>query len=773
MLKIVRQPGVPGFPAFVAASLFILTGCDSGKVVTEKNSRESTQNVSAGTAPDADLVTDSQSIATDPHERMVQILAEIAAGTADTNPYLGDRELRSLQTEFNALKPGRLADELRLRTGLGFQLLRLGQNDKAIDHLEAATRLVISGQAASTEDSAETLILLTALAWLRKAEVENCLNSTVAETCIFPIVPAGVHQSPEAARKAMRYLKMLLDRRPENTTARWLLNVAAMTVGDYPDAVPPQLLIPINRFDGTAPLARFDNIARELGIDVASLSGGLIADDFDNDGLIDLMVSDCHPAGQIRLFRNTGDGNFEDITDSLGLTGITGGLNMIQGDYNNDGWIDVLVLRGAWLKTKGDYPNSLLENRGPEGFRDVSLAVGLAVDGIGWPNAPTQTASWGDYDLDGDLDLCVGNEQAPTQLFRNDGPEGFKDVAEATGIQLNRFVKGVVWGDYDDDGYPDLYISCLDGPNLLYRNSGHGTFDDIAATLGVQKPNQSFATWFWDFNNDGALDLFVASYAASVDDIAADYLGEDSPVERMCLYRGDGRGGFDDVTRKTGLHRVAQPMGSNFGDADNDGYLDFYLATGDIPFQMLTPNLMFYNQRGAGFSDVTSLTGLGHLQKGHGVGFADFDHDGDQDIAVELGGAFAGDIFRNAFFRNPGSGNHWISIRLTGVTANKSAIGARLRLKITEGTEERFVYRHVNSGGSFGANPLTQHIGIGTAGMIDELQIEWPNAARTVQVFSDIAADQMIEIDEGDTDVRTVELRNDVLKNSPPASPIP
>lgn len=209
----------------------------------------------------------------------------------------------------------------------------------------------------------------------------------------------------------------------------------------------------------------------------------MIADDFDNDGWIDLMVSDSRPSGQLRLFRNTGRGRFADITDAVGLTGITRGLNIIQGDYNNDGWLDVLVLRGTWLHDKGYFPNSLLENRGAAGFRDVSLAMGLATDRIGWPNAPTQTASWGDYDLDGDLDLCIGNEMAPTQLFRNDGSRGFTDVTKSSGIHLNRFVKGVVWGDYDHDGDADLYVSCLDGANSLYRNNGHGTFSDVAAEL--------------------------------------------------------------------------------------------------------------------------------------------------------------------------------------------------------------------------------------------------------------------------------------------------
>ena len=693
----------------------------------------------------------------DSHERMIRLLARIAVNSADTNPYLGDLDVRNLKAEFEKRPPGNRPEEVRIRLALGLHLLRIGQTTEAIAHLEAAVQLVMSGQVPSTEESAETLVLLTAMSWLRKAEIDNCLNSSVAETCIFPIVPAGVHALPEPAHRAMKYLQMLLERRPGNMTARWLLNVAAMTVGEYPDGVPPAQRIPVDRFDGTAPLTRFPNVARKAGVDVSSLSGGLIADDFDNDGWIDLMVSDCHPSGQLRLFRNTRDGRFKDITEAAGLKGITGGLNLIQGDFNNDGLVDVFVMRGAWLLDKGKFPNSLLENRGASGFRDISFDAGLAVDAVEWPNAPTQTASWGDYDLDGDLDLCVGNERAPTQLFRNDGPDGFVDVAESSGISLNRFVKGVIWGDFDHDGDPDLYVSCLDGPNCLYRNNGNGTFEDIAGILGVQKPDRSFATWFWDFNNDGALDLFVASYAASADDIAMDYLGQESPAERMCLYQGNGGGEFVNVAAEAGLHRVAHPMGANFGDLDHDGYLDFYLGTGDIPYQALMPNLMFYNQRGTGFSDVTALTGTGHLQKGHGIGFADFDHDGDQDVAIELGGAFAGDVFRNALFENPGSGNHWITIQLKGVTSNRSAIGARLRLTITEGSEQRQIFRHVNSGGTFGANPLRQQIGIGAATKVNELQIEWPNTARSVQTLRDLDANQSIQIVEGEDGFHSID----------------
>ncbi len=747
ILSLRKQP--PSCFAGVAVWLLFLPGCGSDHDASVNGSNPPDTAVKELRAvPEPNVVPFKPEKFSDPHERMIQVLAEIAANAADTNPYLGDMDVRRLQSEFDHLLPGQPGEELRIRTGLGFHLLRIGKNEKAISHLEAAANLVMGGQVASTEDSAETLILLTALAWLRKAEVENCLDSTLAETCIFPIVPVGVHQSPEAARTSMRYLRMLLERRPSNLTARWLLNVAAMTTGDYPQNIPEPLLIPVTRFDGNAPLTRFVNVARELGVDVDSLSGGLIADDFDNDGWTDLMVSDCRPDGPLRLFRNNQRGGFQDVSEQAGLTGINGGLNIIQGDYNNDGFLDVLVLRGAWLLKNGNLPNSLLKNSADGVFSDISLDCGIAVDELRFPNAPTQTGAWADYDLDGDLDLCVGNESAPTQLFRNDGEDRFTDVAVECGIEVNRFVKGVVWGDYDHDGDPDLYVSCLDGPNFLFQNDGTGHFADVAEKAGVQLPLKSFGAFFWDYNNDGHLDLFVASYCASADDIARDYLGLPSTVETMRLYRGDGSGKFQDVTATAGLNRIAHPMGLNFGDVDLDGYPDFYLGTGDIPYQALMPNLFFYNHRGEGFSDVTSLTGLGHLQKGHGIAFADFDFDGDQDLAVELGGAFAGDTFRNAMFRNPGTTNHSLTISLRGIDSNRFAVGARLTLRFREGGIPRVVCQHVNSGGTFGANPLRQNIGVGAATVVDELEVEWPNRSQTRRVYRQVPTDCIVEITE-------------------------
>ena len=216
------------------------------------------------------------------------------------------------------------------------------------------------------------------------------------------------------------------------------------------------------------------------------------------------------------------------------------------------------------------------------------------------------------------------------------------------------------------------------------------------------------------------------------------------------MYRGDGRGGFEEVARQCNLKRLNIPMGSNFGDLDNDGYLDFYLGTGYPDYEALMPNVMYLNRLGKGFADVTTAGGFGHLQKGHSIAFADFDHDGDQDIFAQMGGAFLGDKFYNVMYENPGFGNHWITIKLVGVQSNRSAIGARIHVvSLEEDRERRSIYKHVNSGGSFGGNPLRQTIGLGRATKIERLEVYWPTSNLT-QTFRDVAMDQMIQLVEGD-----------------------
>ena len=221
-------------------------------------------------------------------------------------------------------------------------------------------------------------------------------------------------------------------------------------------------------------------------------------------------------------------------------------------------------------------------------------------------------------------------------------------------------------------------------------------------------------------------------------------------MEHACLYRGDGKGGFRNVGAGMGLGSgTLMTMGANFGDLDLDGFLDFYLGTGNPSYESVVPNRMFWNRGGKRFADVTFSGGFGHLQKGHGIAFADLDRDGDQDVFAEIGGAYPGDAFGNALFRNPGFGNHWITLKLAGVRSNRPGIGARIRCDVTEDGKRRSIHRHVGSGGSFGANPLSQTLGLGRATRVDVLEVYWPTSDRT-QTFRDVPVDARFRVTEGD-----------------------
>jgi hypothetical protein len=469
-------------------------------------------------------------------------------------------------------------------------------------------------------------------------------------------------------------------------------------------------------------------------------AGGSIVDDFDNDGFLDVVETSFDPCQPMRAFRNNGDGTFSDASTRSHLAEQLGGINSVQTDFNNDGLLDVFVMRGGW---QWPMRNSLLRNNGNGTFSDVTSESGLlSVD------HPTHSAAWADFDNDGWLDVFIGHEHTPSQLFRNKGDGTFEDVSTRAGVNRAAFTKGVAWGDYDDDGYPDLYVSNYGEDNFLYHNKRDGSFEEVARQVGVEQPKWSFPTWFWDYDNDGKLDLLVASYFFGNGEWVRPYLGLPRQGESMKLYRNAGNGTFIDVTKEVGLDRSIAAMGANFGDLDNDGFLDFYLGTGAPTYTALMPNLLFRNQNGRSFVEISSSSGTGHLQKGHGVSFADLDNDGDEDIFENLGGAVPGDKYNTVLFANPGHGNNWISMKLVGVKSNRAAIGAKIKLTL-QGPGSNLVirYREVSSGGSFGASPLMQHIGIRKATRIASIEVTWPTS-RTRQEFKNVLPNQFIEIKE-------------------------
>ena len=666
--------------------------------------------------------------------------------------------------------------ELEARFQLTSELLQVNRMDDSLAEIERIRASTKSLSIRMNEGNDITLSLREALNHMRRAELANCISNHNADSCILPLGGGGVYSAREDSIRAKAVLTNFLTRFPDNLSGRWLLNIVAMTLGEYPAQVPPQWLIPTNIFASDYNIGRFRDVASNVGLELTELSGGALVDDFDGDGFLDVVTSSFGPADQMRFFHNLGNGRFEDRTREAGLLGLTGGLNMVHADFDNDGDADILVLRGAWMGEGGRSPNSLLRNDGGH-FEDITKQAGLL------SFHPTQTAVWFDYDGDGWLDLFIGNESFrnapphPCELYHNNRDGTFVEVARPSHLDVVAYIKGCTAIDYNNDGRPDLFLTLLDGKNKLFRNEGSPrreeggatgwNFTEVAESAGLTQQNFTFPCWSFDYDNDGFEDLYVSGYRIqNLGDLVADMLGQPNNGERTKLYRNRGNGTFEDVSKSVGLDRVLHTMGSNFGDLDNDGWLDFYLGTGDPNFATLIPNRMFRNDRGQKFQDVTTSGGFGNLQKGHAVAFADLDNDGDQEVYEDLGGAFFGDQYPNMLLENPGHGNHWLKLKLEGRKSNRAGIGARLRIVCATPEGERTLHRTCNTGGSFGGNPLRLEIGLGNATAVKRLEIDWPGS-RTRQTNAVPRIDAAYTAIEGDPELRPIELKRFEFSRKP------
>lgn len=632
------------------------------------------------------------------------------------------------------------------------EALNAGHTDEAIAVLTQVMESM-KYNAENLNENNKIFYDLLAIAFMRKGELENCAANHTAESCIIPIQGGGIHKLTSGSSSAIEMYKMILAKFPDDLQSRYLLNIAYMTLGQYPAGVPEKWLIKSDVFTQNKSNIVLKDVAVPKGVDMNGISGGCVVEDLDNDGLLDIMASSYGLSDQIRYLHQQTDGTFKNETLSSGLVGITGGLNLIHADYNNDGLSDIIVLRGGWLGKDARFPFSLIRNNGNNRFDDVTIEAGL------FSAAPTQTASWGDFNNDGWIDLFVSHEGYPCQLFMNNKGT-FKDVAPKYGLNISAFVKGCIWGDINNDGFPELYLSILNSPNKLWLNlpgkiAGERSFSDISRSAGVEEPLHSFPTWFFDYDNDGYQDLYVSGYDTKMysdvgGDAARDMLGLPTLGAKPRLYRNNGNNSFTNVSTALGIDHVNYTMGCNFGDIDNDGWLDFYLGTGAPDFTSIVPNKLYHNLEGKKFEDITYATNTGHIQKGHAVAFADIDNDGDQELYMVMGGANEGDRFRNVLFENSSKNdNHWIKLKLEGIRSNKAAIGARIRvtIKMPNG-DTRNLYRVVNTGGSFGSSPLLVSIGLGTAVSIEEIEVKWPNPENSSSFLKNVQMDRLVIVTE-------------------------
>jgi hypothetical protein len=665
---------------------------------------------------------------------------------ATTFEKIGKRQIAQIDADLAGTRPDGRQQLVAALTKVALHLYE-GEAKIAYELLTQARALAESDDALAT-DWLYTLIYCQGVAGLRRGEDENCVHCLGDGACIFPIRPSAVHTNRAGSELAVKHFSEYLEQFPNDLGARWLLNIAHMTLGQHPGGVPEEHRIRVDNFGREFDIGRFHDIAHLVGVNRFNMAGGAVMDDFDNDGLLDLVTTSMDPTMHMAFYRNKGDGTFEDRTEKAGLTGQYGGLYIVQTDYNNDGHLDLFIPRGAWLhhpNGRVHYPirPSLLRNNGNGTFTDVTKEAGLAEP------LNSITATWADFDNDGFLDLFVCCEHGPNRLYRNKGDGSFEEVAAKAGVQgKQQHCKGAAWIDYDNDGYPDLFLQYLGSTPQLFHNNRNGTFTDVTEEMGITGPQGGFSCWAFDYDNDGWLDLFATCYQRTLVDLVNSLLG--LPVSKGMgvtrLYRNQGGKKFQDVSKETGVDKVFATMGSNFADFDNDGYLDFYLATGDPSFATLVPNRMFKNVGGKRFAEITATAGTGHLQKGHAVACGDWDRNGSVDLFVQIGGAVPGDRFHNALFQNPGQGNNWLTVKLVGKKTNRAAIGARIKA-VTAGKQPLTVHRHVSSGSSFGGNPLQQTLGLGKAARVATLEVYWPTS-KTTQVFRDVPVNQAIEITE-------------------------
>jgi enediyne biosynthesis protein E4 len=532
-------------------------------------------------------------------------------------------------------------------------------------------------------------------------------------------------------------------------------------------------------------VARFVDIAAKAGIAASNVFGGVDTKkyiiettgtgvaifDYDNDGWPDIFVVngttlDKLPSGKAptnHLYHNNHDGTFTDVTEKAGLNHSGWGQGVCVGDYDNDGWEDVYVTYYG--------KNVLYHNNGNGTFTDVSEQAGVAGSGKLWGTG----CAFVDYDRDGKLDLMVANyvdfdlatapapgekasciwKGAPVMcgprglpwtkntLYHNLGNGKFEDVTIKAHIDqtTGHYGFSVSTLDFNDDGWPDIFVACDSTPSILYRNNRDGTFTDVAVLAGAAfnedgKEQAGMGSTVGDFNGDGKLDIFKTNFS---DDTAT-------------LYRNNGDGTFDDVTFAAGLglHTQYLGWGTMFLDFDNDGWPDLLLVNGHVypevdkqhlgsTFQ--EPKILYHNNGNGTFTDVSDIAGpaITTASSSRGLAIGDLWNDGRISAVISNMSAPAS-LLENQMR----TGNHWIAIRTVGTKSNRDGIGARVTVK----AGARLLVDEVRSGSSYiSNNDMRVHFGLGSVTKIDWVQIRWPSGL--TERFANVAIDQIQTLKEG------------------------
>jgi ASPIC and UnbV/FG-GAP-like repeat len=395
----------------------------------------------------------------------------------------------------------------------------------------------------------------------------------------------------------------------------------------------------------------------------------------------------------------------------------------------------------------------LFHNEGGKHFRDVTASAGLA--------APVNAfgSSWADYDNDGHVDLGVATGIIDPEagdrirLYHNEGNGKFRELGEHAGLTQKARWISLCWGDYDGDGRQDLLATSFDKGPFLFRNLGDGRFEDVSVQAGIRADVEAYTPEFFDFDNNGKLDLFVSTYpkedSTVRDMIQAKIKGSAPPAQRQLLFRNNGDGTFRNVTEEAGITGWYGGMSSQTGDLDNDGFDEITIGTGNPALDWTEPKPLFHNDGKGHFTDVADSSGLIHFGMLHGTALADYDDSGSLSLFGSFGGFYWGSRETSRLYQNLGSGNLSLEVRLIGTRSNRDAIGA----KISALAGNRRIFRWVNGGNGFGCtNSRIVHLGLGRETQVSRLQIDWPSGLR--QSFENIPSGQRIEIVEGKNNLR-------------------
>jgi hypothetical protein len=541
------------------------------------------------------------------------------------------------------------------------------------------------------------------------------------------------------------------------------------------------------------PFSKFFDIAAQAGLTAPMIYGGALHDtylvetvgggcaffDYDNDGWMDIFMMggtrlEGAPLGATnRLYKNNRDGTFTDVTEKAGLHDAEWGNGVCVGDYNNDGHEDLFCTYFG--------QNKLYRNNGDGTFTDVTKQAGLLDANARFGSG----CSFFDYNRDGHLDLFVANYvqgdlahlpkpsvENPTcsyeglpvvcgprglkpayhSLYRNNGDGTFTDVSKQAGIAgfQDSYGLTVVTADFDEDGWPDIFVACDSTPSLLFMNNHDGTFreDGLArgiAVSGEGRENAGMGVGIGDYDLRGHLDVFKTHFQR----------------EANGLYRNDGKGNFDDVTAASGMSKEKRFVnwGTGMVDLDNDGRPDILLVAGNIyrdvekVFPQLPykdPRMIFRNLGNGRFQEMGEEAGPGiaALHSSRGCAFGDFDNDGDLDVLI-VNLNEPPSLLRN----DAPSENHWLKIKLIGTKSNRSAIGTRVLLRYGDKVQAQEL---VSQSSYLSSNDPRLHFGLGSETSA-EIEIRWPTG--TSESFQNIAADQMVIIREGSGIVRRENLK--------------